>query len=229
MIYLGIALKLVFGLIGLLTVTRLLGKKEMSQVTPFDFIYALVLGGILEEGIYDEKVSIWQILFAICLWGVLIYIIEVFARKSDTLKKLLKGYPSLIIRNGELDLKQMKKNHLDLEQIRTMLRKQGVFTLRDVRDLYLEPGGDISVKLHTKAGSVTPDMLGLHPKDEAPSSLVIEEGQINEDELESLKKSKEWLLEELRKRNHKTIENILYGEWSETDGFYIQSYPPKNS
>lgn len=69
MIYLEIATKLVIGLAGLLAVARLLGKKEMSQVTPFDFIYALVLGGILEEGIYDKKVSIWQILYAICLWG----------------------------------------------------------------------------------------------------------------------------------------------------------------
>ncbi|MBT2647614.1 DUF421 domain-containing protein [Bacillus sp. ISL-34] len=229
MIYLEIAMKLVIGLVGLLAVTRLLGKKEMSQVTPFDFIYALVLGGILEEGIYDEKVSIWQILFAICLWGISIYIIEVCALRSDRLKKLLKGHPSLIIRNGELDLKQMKKNHLDLEQVRTMLRKQGVFNLREVRDLYLEPGGDISVKLHTKAGSVTPDMLGLNPVDEDPSILVIEEGQIKEEELQSVKKSKEWLLEGLQKKNYKTIEDILYGEWSETNGFYIQPYPKKNS
>jgi uncharacterized membrane protein YcaP (DUF421 family) len=229
MIYLEIATKLVIGLAGLLAVTRLLGKKEMSQVTPFDFIYALVLGGILEEGIYDEKVSIWKILFAICLWGISVYIIEICAQKSDRMKKLLKGHPSLIIRNGELDIKQMKKNHLEIEQVRTMLRKQGVFTLREVRDLYLEPGGDISVKLHSKAGSVTPDMLDLNPRDEAPSILVIEEGQIKEEELRSVKKSKEWLLEGLQKRNYKKIEDILYGEWSETDGFFIQQYPPKNS
>ena len=227
MVYLTIAIKLMFGLIGLLAVTRLLGKKEMSQVTPFDFIYALVLGGILEEGIYDQKVSVLQILFSICLWGIFIYIIEVCALKRDSMKKLLKGQPSLIIRNGEIDMKQMKKNHLDLEQVRTMLRKQGVFTLREVRDLYLEPAGEISVKLHTNAGSVTPDLLGLNPGDESPSILVIEEGQIKEEELQSVKKSKEWLLEELQKKNY-AIENILYGEWSETDGFYIQLYPKNN-
>lgn len=108
-----------------------------------------------------------------------------------------------------------------------------MFTLREVRDLYLEPGGDISVKLHSKAGSVTPDMLDLNPRDEAPSILVIEEGQIKEEELRSVKKSKEWLLEGLleglQKRNYKRIEDILYGEWSETDGFYIQPYPKENS
>jgi uncharacterized membrane protein YcaP (DUF421 family) len=224
MIYAEIALKIVAGLIGLVVVTRLLGKKEMSQVTPFDFIYALVLGGILEEGIYDQQVSIWQILFAICIWGVSIYIIEVLGQKRDGMKDLLKGKPSLIICNGKLDHKLMKKNHLDLEQLRTMLRKQGVFTLREVRDLYLEPGGDISVKIHTKSSSVTPDILGLTPEDEAPSTLLIEEGEIKEKELQSIGKTKNWLIYELKKENYHKIKEIFYGEWSETNGFYIQTY-----
>ncbi|MCM3788910.1 DUF421 domain-containing protein [Domibacillus indicus] len=224
MIYVEIALKIVIGLIGLIVVTRLLGKKEMSQVTPLDFVYALVLGGILEEGIYDEQVSIWQILFAVAVWGVSIYAIEVLGQKRDGVKELLKGKPSLIIRNGKLDHKQLKKNHLDLEQLRTMLRKQGVFTLREVRDLYLEPGGDISVKLHTKSDSVTPDILGLIPEDDAPSTLVIEEGEIKVKELQSIGKTKEWLLRELKKENYDRIKDIFYGEWSETNGFYIQTY-----
>lgn len=109
MIYVQIALKLVIGLIGLIVITRLLGKKEMSQVTPFDFIYALVLGGILEEGIYDKKVSIWQILFAIGVWGLSIYAIEVYSQKRDGMKNLIKGKPAIIIRNGKLDYRQMKK------------------------------------------------------------------------------------------------------------------------
>jgi len=81
----------------------------MSQVTPFDFIYALVLGGILEEGIYDKKVSIWQILFAIGVWGLSIYAIEVYSQKRDGMKNLIKGKPAIIIRNGKLDYRQMKK------------------------------------------------------------------------------------------------------------------------
>jgi uncharacterized membrane protein YcaP (DUF421 family) len=83
--------------------------------------------------------------------------------------------------------------------------------------IFFHLGGDISIKLHTKAGSGTPDMLGLNPKDEAPSILVIEDGQIKEEELRTVKKSKE------------LTEDILYGEWSETDGFYIQPYPQTNS
>ena len=63
MTYVDIGMKLFFGLIALLVVTRLLGKKEMSQLTPFDFIYSLVLSGILVERIYDDKVSTLHVWF----------------------------------------------------------------------------------------------------------------------------------------------------------------------
>ncbi|UJF26486.1 hypothetical protein [Planococcus sp. 107-1] len=69
MAYVDIGSKLFFGLIALLVVTRLLGKKEMSQLTPFDFIYSIVLGGILEESIYDDKVSGLHVWFAVAVWG----------------------------------------------------------------------------------------------------------------------------------------------------------------
>lgn len=88
MVFVEIGLKIIVGLAALLAVTRLLGKKEMSQLTPFDFIYALVLGGILEEGIYDPKITIWQILFGVVVWGLLIYLIELFTLKFDVVRIL---------------------------------------------------------------------------------------------------------------------------------------------
>lgn len=67
----SITMKLVFGLIGLLLVVRLLGKKSMSEITPFDLVYTLVLGGILEESTYDDNVHVGHVLFAIALWAVM--------------------------------------------------------------------------------------------------------------------------------------------------------------
>lgn len=78
-----IILKLFFGLFGLLLVARLLGKKTLSEITPFDLIYTLVLGGILEESIYDDNVSVFHVLFAIALWALLIYFIEEFVKKNE--------------------------------------------------------------------------------------------------------------------------------------------------
>lgn len=64
---LSISLKLVFGLVSLMLVTRVLGKKALADVTPFDLIYTLVLGGILEESIYDDKLNIGHLVCPISM------------------------------------------------------------------------------------------------------------------------------------------------------------------
>lgn len=67
MLYFSIILKLVIGLAALVFVTRLLGKSRMSQVTPLDFVYALILGGTVEETIYHQDHTIPQMLFSIAI------------------------------------------------------------------------------------------------------------------------------------------------------------------
>lgn len=71
-----IIMKLVFGLIGLLLVVCLFGKKFMLEIILFDLVYMFVLGGILEELIYDDNVYVGYVLFVIVFWVVMIYGIE---------------------------------------------------------------------------------------------------------------------------------------------------------
>lgn len=222
--YVNIGGKLFFGLIALLVVTRLLGKKELAQLTPFDFVYSVVLGGILEESIYDDKVSWPQIWFAVAVWGGLLYIIEKLSQHYDKVRVFLKGDASILIRNGEFNVKELNKNQLEMEQLRTMLRQQGVFSLSEVKDLYLEPGGTISLKKYAKQDIVTPEMLDLNPQDQGLNFLFVDEGEINTGILEYVGKSKEWLYDELQKLGHPSVKDILYAEWSETNGFFIKTY-----
>lgn len=224
MAYVDIGSKLFFGLIALLVVTRLLGKKEMSQLTPFDFIYSIVLGGILEESIYDDKVSGLHVWFAVAVWGAMLFVIEKLSQKYDRIRILLKGESSILIRDGEFNIQELNKNHLEMEQLRVMLRQQGVFFLREVRDLYLEPGGTVSLRKYPEFGEVTPAMMELKVKDEALNFLFVDEGKINEEILRFVGKSPEWLYDELQKLGYSTVKDILYAEWSQTDGFFIKTY-----
>jgi Predicted membrane protein len=82
------AMKLTLGLIGVMIVLRLMGKKELAQVTPLDFVYALILGGIIEESLYDATVPVYEMLFSIFFWALLIFILEKFALKSRRFKSI---------------------------------------------------------------------------------------------------------------------------------------------
>lgn len=204
----SIALKLVFGLLGLLLVVRLIGKKSLSNITPFDLVYTLVLGGILEESIYDDKVNIGHLLFALSLWAVMIYFIERVVQRNDRVNRLLKGEPSILVKNGQMNVKELSKNHIEMEQLRTMLRQQQCFSLENAHHVVLENAGQISV-------------IKKSEDDKVMSIMVIDEGVIQDRVLQTNELEKIWLIENLKQEGYVSLESILYAEWSEEKGFYV--------
>lgn len=86
-----------------------------------------------------------------------------------------------MIRDGEFNVKELEANHLEMEQLRVMLRQQGAFSLQEVHDLYLEPGGSVSLKNYAKFDSVTPTMLNLEPVSDVLNFLFVDEGLFNEE------------------------------------------------
>lgn len=209
--FVGIAFKLVAGLAGLLLIMRLLGKKTLSEITPFDLIYTLVLGGIIEESIYDDMVHVGHILFALVVWGTLIYIVEVFVQKNDKINRTVKGKPSVLVLDGKLDLEELEKNHMEMEQLRTLLRTANCFSLQEAKHAILETGGEISVMKNNEIVS-------------ALSILLIDEGHVEKATLQSIGKDEAWLLDELTKVGKETPKDIIYAEWSEENGLYAVPY-----
>lgn len=222
--YLMNGMKLAIGLITFMVVIRLLGKKNLAEMTPYDIIYLIMFGGILEETLYDTKTSIWIFLFSMGVWAGSIFIIEKLVAIFDPLRILLKGEPDQLISNGKINQKAFKKNQLEMEQIRTMIRQQGIFSLREVRDMYIEPGGQISINSFAKYKSVVAADLELDKNEEDPSVLLIDEGEVKAEVLHAIGKSEQWLREKIGEEGYTSVEEILYCEWSETDGFFIRGF-----
>lgn len=223
MMYLEIASKLLFGLIGLIILTRLLGKRTMSQLTPFDFVYAVVLGGLLEETIYASETNVTHLWFAIGLWGLLLYIIEKSADRFDFFRVWIKGEAAVLIEKGNFNSEEVEKNNLDMEELRTVLRQQGIFNIDEVKDLILETSGQFSVNLHKKKDSVTPEMLGLEPEEEPLTYLFVDKGNIDQRMLKKAGKSESWLKEQLEKKGYPVLKNLLYVDWSPENGFLVKT------
>lgn len=200
--------KLILGLIALLIVVRVLGRKSLAQMTPYDFVYTLVLGGVLEESLYDDQVNLLHLLLGVSLWGVLIFTLEFISTKSDRLNKLFKGEPSVIVYNGQLVRPALKRNKLEMEQLRALLRTSGCYSLQNAQHMIMETGGQIS-------------LTTFDSQDETLSLLLIDEGHIEEKVLENHHLDKHWLTQELKQLGYRDIEQIVYAEWSEEKGFYV--------
>ncbi len=197
--YINIATKILVGSIGIFTLLRLMGKKAMSELTPFDILYIVVLGALVEEAIYDDQVNVFHVLFAIFLWGITVFIVENLLEKTEKLSILIQGEPAVLIDRGKLNMKELKDNHFDMEQLRFFLRQNGCYSINDAYYVILEVGGGLTV--------ITKETM------EIPTFLLVEEGAIKLKTLESLGKSEEWLHEELKKLGFENMNSILYCEW----------------
>lgn len=200
--------KLILGLIALLIVVRVLGRKSLAQMTPYDFVYTLVLGGVLEESLYDDQVNLFHLVLGVSLWGLLIFTLEFISTKSDRLNKLFKGEPSVIVYNGQLVRPALKRNKLEMEQLRALLRTSGCYSLQNAQHMIMETGGQIS-------------LTTFDSQDETLSLLLIDEGHIEEKVLENHHLDKHWLTQELKQLGYRDIEQIVYAEWAKEKGFYV--------
>ncbi|MEC0240927.1 DUF421 domain-containing protein [Paenibacillus dokdonensis] len=216
-----ISAKLIIGFLGLWVMTRVLGKKEISQLTPFDFISSLMLSELVGNTVYQEDVHIGQLLFSLAIWFILSYVFEKVTQYARKTRGPLEGSPSILIRNGEVDIREMKRNRLDFEQLLMMLRQKDIFSVREVSYAIFETNGSLSVMKNTEYETVQKSDLKLSDDEPGLTYNLLEEGRINEEALKSLGKNKIWLMEQLRQNGHTELENIAYVEWQEGRGLFV--------
>ncbi|AIQ30715.1 hypothetical protein P40081_23020 [Paenibacillus sp. FSL P4-0081] len=213
--YGSILVKLIAGFIGLWAMTRLLGKKEISALTPFDFISAVILGDLVGDTIYEKDHSVLKLLFALAVWSVLSITFEKITQHVSKLRKPLEGEPEILIRDGAIDLHKLRKNNLDFEQLRMMLRAKDTFSINEVAYAIYETNGSLSILKKPQYEPVTREDLDIDAKGVCLPQCLVESGSIQRPALESLGKHESWLLQELRKKGYPELTSVAYAELNE--------------
>ncbi|RSL34628.1 DUF421 domain-containing protein [Salibacterium salarium] len=220
-----LTIELTIGFFALFVITKILGKTQINQLTPFDFISSIVLGELVGNAIFDEQITLNYILYAISLWTVLISVVEMITQKFKRTRSMLEGQPSIVIREGELDYKALKENRLDLNQLQHLLRDKDVFSIKDVHYAVLEANGSVNVlKTPQSSAAMKPDVLSNLP---APSPLplaVILDGEWVEDNIKEANISKNKILRHLYSKDIPDIDRVLYAEWNGEFPLYINTY-----
>lgn len=210
-----IFIKLIAGFIGLWAMTRLLGKKEISALTPFDFISAVILGDLVGNTIYEKEHSVLMLIFTLAVWTLLSVTFEKITLRLPRLRKPLEGEPEILIRDGKIDLTKLRKNNLDFDQLRMMLRAKDTFSVSEVAYAIYETNGSLSILKKAPYEPVTREDL-LVPVPEAVLPLsIIEDGIVQRQTLSRLGHDEDWLAGELRKQGYNSPQSVAYAEITE--------------
>ncbi|WP_233254202.1 DUF421 domain-containing protein [Salipaludibacillus keqinensis] len=217
----SLTIELLIGFIALLVLTKVLGKTQITQLTPFDFISALVLGELVGNAIYDKEIGINYVLYAVLLWGILIVGIEKVTQKWKGTRSLLEGKPSIVIRKGIIDREQLKKNNLDLHQLQNLLRNRDVFSFKEVEYAILEANGTVNVLKKSPYQSITKDDLSKTPTNVILPMTIISDGEWILDNVDQTAYSKEYF-EFLLDQQGLNVQHVIIGEWTKDTPLYLQ-------
>ena len=216
-----ITIELIIGFIALLVVSRVIRKTQIKQLTPFDFISAIVLGELLGNAVYDTDVKIWSVIYALILWSVLMLIVEIITQKFNKSRKVIEGEPAIIIRHGQIDYKVIKREKLDINNLLSMLRQKNCFSIREVEYAILEQGGDISILKKSEYDNPKSQDLNLPFKPVfLPVSLILD-GVVLKENLEAVGFDEEWLIKQVKNSGLKNIKEVFFAEWKEDEGIHI--------
>lgn len=222
-----LTLELILGFFALLLITKILGKTQISQITPFDFISALVLGELLGNAIYDKDINLFMILYAVFLWTFLIYIIEIVTQKFRKTREFFEGNPSILIRNGQIDFEELKKERLDINELMSLLRGRDIFSVREVQYAILEPNGSLSIMKKPKYDTPTKEDLKLPYKSAClPVAFILDKEVIHEN-LKACGFDEEWLKNQLKINGVNDINEVFFAEWKNDEGLHIVTFNDK--
>ncbi|WLD94347.1 DUF421 domain-containing protein [Alkalihalobacillus sp. AL-G] len=223
-----LTLELIVGFFLLFLLIKFLGKKLINQITPFTFIAAIVLGELLGNALYDEKIGVGYVVYSMSLWAFLLFAVEIGSQKILKLRLYFEGKPSVLIKNGVINRVQLKKNRMNINQLQSLLRQSETFSIREVAYCYLEANGSLSLIKKTAYQKTTQEDFNLPSKAVYVPVSLIRDGQLLRDELQEIGQSEQWLKLQLLEQGVEDYHNVFLAEWLEDDGLFVQTFDQVN-
>ncbi len=189
--------------------TKLIGNKQISQMTLFDYIVGITIGSIAAEMATDIDKDGWTAVIAMAVYALAAVGISVLSKNSLRLRRFFGGKALVLMSSGVLYRDNMKKVGLDINELQSQLRLGGFFNIDDVDTVFFEPNGRISILPRTQSQPPTAKQLGVKTeKSDAPKNVVID-GKILTHNLTGCGRNEEWLSAQLKAMGHPDVERVF--------------------
>ena len=206
--YLLILGKGITSIVVLFILSKVMGRKQVSQLNVFDYIIGISIGSIAAEMTLNNEIDFFEGVFAISIYAVFAYLITLLTNKSIIARRLLIGCPTVLIEDGKLNYKALKKSKLDLNDFLQEARIQGYFNLSEIEFAIMEANGQVSFLPKSNAQPVKRKDIKLKTSYEGLCCNAIIDGKIMINNLKEIGKNEEWLLTSLKNNHYKDINSL---------------------
>lgn len=206
--YATIIFRTVFLYILILVILRIMGKKELGQLSVVDFVVSIMMAEMAVLAIENPNTPMFTNILPMLLLMIIQIVLAYATLRSKKFRDLVDGKPTIIINKGKIDEEAMRKHRYNFDDLLLQLRGKDIRNITDVEFAILETTGELSVlkKEKKKTGNITVPL--------------ILDGIIQEPNLEKMNITNFWLRQQLRKRGYNEIQKISFCSF-ENGQFYI--------
>ncbi|MGG4034414.1 DUF421 domain-containing protein [Paenibacillus cisolokensis] len=224
--WLEIVLRTLIAVVVLFSLTKLLGKRQVSQLSLFEYITGITIGSLAAYVSLDLEANWYLGLISMVVWTAISLGIEFLQIKSKKSRDFIDGKATILIKDGKILEDNLKKERLTADELLEQLRKKNVFKTADVEFAIMEPSGDISVMLTRENQPLTPSHLGIKVGPEQEPQAVIMDGKILDEPLSTIGLNRAWLRSELEKLGV-ALENVYLGQVDSYGQLYVDLFDDK--
>ncbi|KKB38056.1 YetF domain-containing protein [Bacillus thermotolerans] len=218
-------LRISLGFIALFVLTRVMGRKEISQMTFFNFVSAIAIGSIAANFVVNQNVSIRNGIIALAGWAAYTLLMDFIDIKSKQGRKILTGDPIIVIKEGKIVESAMRQSRLDLDSLNAMLRQKNIFSVADVDYAIFETNGQLSVLPKEPVQPLTKGDNMVMPKAKVfpLATEVVSDGTVLTDNLNKLKLDMQWLEQQLKKAGVNSVSDVFYAEVQQDGTLFVDT------
>jgi uncharacterized membrane protein YcaP (DUF421 family) len=195
----------------LFILTKVLGKRQISELSLFEYITGISIGNIAAYVSLDLD-NLWYLgIVSLLVWVSASVGIELWTMKNKKVRDFIDGKGTVLIKDGKLLKNQLRKERLTIDELLEQLRSKDVYRVADVEFAVMESSGELNVLMKKQFQPITPDMLGWKMSEEKPPHTIVMDGTVLDMELELSGKNRDWLMHELHKYKMK-LEDVLLAQ-----------------
>lgn len=206
---LDVVMRCLVSLVTLFLVTKMIGKKQVSQFSLFDYVIGISIGNFAAEMAINLDSSYLHGTIAVVVFGIVAYLVSTVTMKSLKTRKVIIGEPNLLIKDGKILYNSLKKSKFDINELLEEARINGYFDISEIDFALMEANGKISFLAKPEYQNPTNKDLKIKQTRKGLCINLIIDGQIIEGALKDVHKKEDWLMHELKVKGFKLEDVIL--------------------
>ena len=205
-----VILTALLSVVALFIITKIMGHKQVAQLDFFDYVSGITIGSIGAE-LATELEESYKPLIALCVWGGASLLLNLIAHKLPKTRKYINGTPTILMNEGKLYRKNLKKAKLDLSEFMLLCREQGYFDLDEIQMAIFEHNGKVSILPKAANRPATPEDLKITAKATHIGVEVIMDGHVMGENLTRMGRNTNWLEKQLKVQGYKSVKEVFLG------------------